>query len=427
MIKSIREKIETVALGSATHPGLVLDRYLPNHDSDSAAKRRLMEFGVRALRNLAPLHQQVYKQRLAWFEGLASPNAKTVRQACSFSLRTAGDQRLVIGMGRATPLEVGLTLHRTYGFPVLPGSALKGLAAHYCDSQANDDATLIELRRVVTCETSVSARTGEQYRTLFGDTENTGFIVFHDAWMEPIGNHPFDGLHRDVMTPHHGDYYMEDRYETANAIDASVRALDGTIVPARSFDDPFPVPFLSIAGSFHFVLECMDSSESGKRWLDWSIGLLQAALYDWGIGGKTTSGYGRLVKSDAASESRRVQARQAELNRSITSSGTSNVRSQSTTTNATPSPSTKVVEVELLERAAGKAWKARVLTTGLVGHIVNSGDVPPDKKAGDKLTLWLRSNNPTNASFDYKTPEELAELMQQNPDRNKKKGPNKKK
>ncbi|MBK9095192.1 MAG: hypothetical protein IPM84_21030 [Anaerolineae bacterium] len=40
-------------------------------------------------------------------------------------LRT--DWRLVTGLGRKGPLEVGFTFHR-YGFPILPGSSLKGLA-----------------------------------------------------------------------------------------------------------------------------------------------------------------------------------------------------------------------------------------------------------------------------------------------------------
>ena len=43
------------------------------------------------------------------------------------------DGRLVVGLGGENVLETGLRLHHTYGMPILPGSALKGLAAHYCD------------------------------------------------------------------------------------------------------------------------------------------------------------------------------------------------------------------------------------------------------------------------------------------------------
>jgi CRISPR-associated protein Cmr6 len=41
--------------------------------------------------------------------------------------------RLIVGLGGDNVLETGLTLHHTYGVPLIPGNALKGLAAHYCD------------------------------------------------------------------------------------------------------------------------------------------------------------------------------------------------------------------------------------------------------------------------------------------------------
>src|ERR1700680_515711 len=42
------------------------------------------------------------------------------------------DSRLIVGLGSENVLETGIRLHHTYGLPVIPGSALKGLAAHYC-------------------------------------------------------------------------------------------------------------------------------------------------------------------------------------------------------------------------------------------------------------------------------------------------------
>lgn len=38
------------------------------------------------------------------------------------------DWRFVIGLGNKGALEIGLTFHRVYGFPIIPGTALKGLA-----------------------------------------------------------------------------------------------------------------------------------------------------------------------------------------------------------------------------------------------------------------------------------------------------------
>ena len=46
------------------------------------------------------------------------------------TLSTAG--RLIVGLGSENVLETGIRLHHTYGLPIIPGSAFKGLAAHYC-------------------------------------------------------------------------------------------------------------------------------------------------------------------------------------------------------------------------------------------------------------------------------------------------------
>ena len=41
--------------------------------------------------------------------------------------------RLLVGHGNASATEVGLSVHHTWGVPVIPGSALKGLLSHYID------------------------------------------------------------------------------------------------------------------------------------------------------------------------------------------------------------------------------------------------------------------------------------------------------
>ena len=43
-----------------------------------------------------------------------------------FAMRA--ESRLVVGLGSKGTLEMGLTLHPLYGIPIIPGSALKGLA-----------------------------------------------------------------------------------------------------------------------------------------------------------------------------------------------------------------------------------------------------------------------------------------------------------
>ncbi|MFA6364573.1 type III-B CRISPR module RAMP protein Cmr6 [Methanoregula sp.] len=183
------------------------------------------------------------------------------------NFRTRG--RLVIGLGSESVLETGITLHHTYGTPVIPGSALKGLASHYCD----------QVRGV----TNPGFKRGEVYHNaLFGTDEDSGHIIFHDAWLTP--GSLASALPRDIMTPHHGDYYA------------------GKSAAPTDFDDPNPVSFLSINGTFYISVSCdcdvddeNGKNETGKKWEDLAFRILSDALREWGIGGKTSAGYGRMI------------------------------------------------------------------------------------------------------------------------------------
>ena len=63
---------------------------------------------------------------------------------------------------------------------------------------------------------------------------------------------------------------------------------------------PTPVPFLSVTGRFRIAVSWAgpETSAAGK-WIDLAISLLTAVLADWGVGGKTSSGYGRRVDRHA--------------------------------------------------------------------------------------------------------------------------------
>jgi CRISPR-associated protein Cmr6 len=80
------------------------------------------------------------------------------------------------------------------------------------------------------------------------------------------------------MTPHHLDYYSQ-KSES----------------PPTDFDSPTPVSFLSVSGTFEIVLG-ITSAEVDKVWLDIAWEILQDALKTHGIGGKTSSGYGRMIE-----------------------------------------------------------------------------------------------------------------------------------
>ena len=174
------------------------------------------------------------------------------------------DGRLIIGLGGENVLETGLTLNHTYGTPMIPGTALKGLAAHYCHKAWGEADERFKIG-------------GEYHRAIFGTTEYSGHIIFHDAWITPdslIGS-----LQPDVMTPHHGDYYSDEK----------------GLTPPTDFDDPNPVTFLSVVGTFLIAVSCDVPEPVGDEWADRVFELLSDALREWGIGGKTNAGYGRLI------------------------------------------------------------------------------------------------------------------------------------
>jgi CRISPR-associated protein Cmr6 len=192
--------------------------------------------------------------------------------------RTKDGIRMVLGLGGENVLETGLTLHHVYGTPYIPGSALKGLASHYCDQvwgarennlkwDAKDRPDKPEFR---------FRRGGEYYNLLFGTTEDSGHIIFHDAWIHPES--VIDALGKDIMTPHHGEYYK------------------GNGAPT-DFDDPVPISFLSISGTFCIAVSCdIQNDDNGRKWQNLAFTILSEALEHWGIGGKTNAGYGRLQK-----------------------------------------------------------------------------------------------------------------------------------
>ena len=264
MADACREKIsDWWELGkTGENAGLLSDRYLrvavKDKNNHPGARRNLFEAMCLSLVQSKEIYSEAYERQTSMFKDRKSKGL--------FS--TAG--RLVIGLGGENVLETGLTLNHTYGTPMIPGTALKGLAAHYCHQAwgAVDDRFKLG---------------GEYHRTIFGTTKDSGHIIFHDAWITP--ETMAKSLQPDVMTPHHGDYYSDESGNT----------------PPTDFDDPNPVTFLSVVGTFQLVVSCDVPGVEGQKWADLVFGMISDALGDWGIGGKTNAGYGRLVRSNEGS------------------------------------------------------------------------------------------------------------------------------
>lgn len=239
--------------GENTHLGLWLDKFLKSSDKDDTESKRALVREVSGGRE-----PEDYRAFFRRYQRALEEVGAEIRTA-----KTRG--RLVVGLGGEGVLETSITLHRTYGVPYIPGSALKGLASRYAHLYLEGEAwrrNLAEFQR------------GQAQAALFGTTAEQGLVVFFDAL-------PLPGewrLHPDIMNPHHQGY---------NA---------GEEEPPADWDSPIPVPFLSSTGTFLLALAPAPGTdrEAARPWLEAAWQILQWALAEEGIGAKTSSGYGRM-------------------------------------------------------------------------------------------------------------------------------------
>ena len=198
--------------------------------------------------------------------------------------------RVLVGHGNPSGSDIGLTVHRTWGVPVLPGSALKGLVAHYVDAVYGDRGE--PERRQWLGPTWTSGRVeskdgaGAAFTGLFGapavdgdeKAARRGLVEFHDGLYIP-GSADSKPFARDVLTVHQKKYY------------------DGLGAQwPNDWDSPNPVGFLTVKPGTRFLIVLTGPSD----WIELAMRPLLAALAEWGIGGKTSAGYGRLTLTRGA-------------------------------------------------------------------------------------------------------------------------------
>jgi CRISPR-associated protein Cmr6 len=205
---------------------------------------------------------QVSKDYVHAFERWKMSLAAAPRLSCIELQLTS---RLLVGHGNGSVTDVGLTVHRTWGTPVIPGSALKGVASHYMHAHYDND---------------------DVCRLFFGTQEIAGDIVFHDGMYVP-GSASGSPYAIDVLTVHQKTYY-----DTQG---------DGW---PNDYDNPNPVQFLTVRPGTRFLIALTGSPELTEL----AERVLLEALCEWGVGGKKSSGYGRLERpADAAGATRTLE------------------------------------------------------------------------------------------------------------------------
>ena len=198
--------------------------------------------------------------------------------------------RLIIGLGGTHPQETSMTLHHIYGIPYIPGSAVKGVTKHYAvitladknkenfKTKEDDDGFANAVKRI-----SKAIEEGKDiidlppddriiFRnliTIFGTQKQAGKVIFIDAY-------PVDDikLKIDIMNPHYPDYYSRNQ-------------------PPADWQNPNPIKFLTVEKTkFEFNLLSRE-----KDLLSTASNLLKKALENFGIGAKTSLGYGIFIES----------------------------------------------------------------------------------------------------------------------------------
>jgi len=187
-------------------------------------------------------------------------------------LRTAGP--VLTGAGEAGARNVGIALHGTYGWPLLPGSTVKGVAHAYA---RDEHAVPLPERETL----FGSPRPGEDG----AERAAEGAVIFLDALPDSggvtVGEH--------VMTPHHTPYYEGKPDST------------GHRTPPAEYHNPVPVPFLAVnSGTFQAAViaapEPGDDPEAARKRAvdaaDQAARLLTTAVDEIGLGAKTAAGFG---------------------------------------------------------------------------------------------------------------------------------------
>jgi CRISPR/Cas system CMR subunit Cmr6 (Cas7 group RAMP superfamily) len=216
------------------------------------------------------LPAQVAARRRAALRALAASGTVSV---VTLVVRPMG--AVVTGTGAGGIRNVGIDLHGTYGWPVLPGTALKGVAHSFARDETDIPADMI----AAVFGTAPSG--GDD-----GGTARAGAVTFLDTLPGPGGV----AVDEHVLSPHTRGYRTG-----GNDDDQDADAGSGPKPPGE-YINPVPIPFLVLTGGVFHIHLVGPQPEVGQ-----AAALLKEGLSEIGLGAKTTSGYGYFMTGLVAS------------------------------------------------------------------------------------------------------------------------------
>jgi len=202
--------------------------------------------------------------------------------AVSFTATLGG--RLIVNQAGGVLENAGLCLHRHFGDPYIPGSAVKGLARHaaWLEWQAAEGAAKEAL--------------ADTMSRVFGDTARGGGVAFLNAVPQgPVS------LAVDIVNCHHPKYYGASPSDDPTAYD-------------NESPNPQFFPTVEAGAEFRFTLVPLSRLTDTDRLLGQAKAWLIAALTLHGAGAKTAAGYGWFLY-DAEREAREMAETHARQER----------------------------------------------------------------------------------------------------------------
>lgn len=380
----MRQVLEApLAAGPPDHIGLAYDTWSPvGNDGKVPEDKRTMWLHDLAKISIATDYGRFFAR---WKGSFRDPQDRT------FELTLAS--RLLVGHGNASATEVGLSVHHSWGVPVIPGSAIKGLLAHYIDvvygpkdptqapwEQSENERPRIDYQGNVWRGRRIQRGPGAIYRTLFGapDAEDdavmrdhgfdagasAGVVMFHDALYVP-GSTPEDKpFATDILTVHQKTYYGASGQHWPN-----------------DYDSPNPVAFLTVRAGAKMLLAL-----SGRPdWTELAERLLRDALANWGVGGKTSAGYGRLVAPAKPAS----PGGGGSIPSFAEQSGPRHRRGER-------------ISVTRLEDTSGKGKIKFRADDGFLGHF--AGEDPPSVGIGQNVEVWIANASSQGYTLTLRPP-----------------------
>jgi len=273
------------------NPSLLLDKLIVWEREWDFAEKEKNDFLQRSLlKNYSSYlrySDSFYPQWLVRWKALLAE-----AEAHQLVMRT--DWRLAVDLGRQSVLEnCGIALHRVYGFPVIPGQAVKGLAHAYYESvlwpgKREVDDQLGFLKQVQQIFGSIASPSIVEFvksqqrcdkatrQALLART--AGDVIFFDAIPSKLPQ-----LEIDIVNCHYPQWYRNE-------------------APPTDDQDPVPVYFLTVAPGAEFLFAVAPRSRRGNGSRGDVPSLmrdvaenLRAALQTLGAGAKTSAGYGYFL------------------------------------------------------------------------------------------------------------------------------------